>query len=117
MIRRATVLAQPRRRPVGGLVAGNPDGTADQPEPTACTTASGVAANASGSVRTAAAGTPSGRRRDSQPAAVSEARTAVTAVRTSSRRAARSDIVGKPSMPASAANNLQNPSWVMNSAR
>src|ERR1700677_336788 len=32
VIRQATVLAKPRRRQVGGLVAGNLDGTADQPE-------------------------------------------------------------------------------------
>ena len=81
------------------------------------TTTSGVASSASGSVRTAAAGMPSGRSRASQPIAVSVASAADTSASTSSRRAARSAIVANPSMPASAANDRQNPSWVMNSAR
>ena len=81
------------------------------------TTTSGVAASASGSVRTADTGIPSGLSRASQLAAESRANAAVTTARTSSRRAARSAMVGKPSMPASPANAAQNASWVMNSAR
>ena len=68
-------------------------------------------------VRTADTGIPSGLSRASQLAAESRANAAVTTARTSSRRAARSAMVGKPSIPASPANAAQNASWVMNSAR